>query len=45
MTKFAIQVIFLQNALVEYIGVHSDTNKHFPFPQEKWSNLKTRDIA
>ena len=27
MTKFAIQVFFLQNALVEYIGVYSDTNK------------------
>ena len=27
MTKFVIQVFFLQNALVEYIGVYSDTNK------------------
>ena len=27
MTKFVIQVFFFQNALVEYIGVYSDTNK------------------
>ena len=26
MTKFLIQVFFLQNTLVEYIGVYSDTN-------------------
>ena len=43
MTKFAIQVFFLQNAIVEYIGVYSDTNNenHHGFKTHGEGDMKS----
>ena len=43
MTKFAIQVFFLQNALVEYIGVYSDTKNGRKFCD--WSIISKNEYS